>query len=171
MNETDTFLCCVQAPRDLLGVCWWKTWLRRQWSSGGVVAMTTTVPSANMSSWADRRCHRSGRRWGQVSKKQSNIYNCSFIGICYGHFLWTSTFPLCAPEPVNIEGNAESARVMGLMPWMDYEFQVIASNILGSGEPSMPSHTIRTQQAGEVPQVALKRLHTPLTLSLYLGST
>uniref|UniRef100_A0A671V5V4 Contactin 2 n=1 Tax=Sparus aurata TaxID=8175 RepID=A0A671V5V4_SPAAU len=49
--------------------------------------------------------------------------------------------------PVNIEGNAESARVMGLMPWMDYEFQVIASNILGSGEPSMPSHTIRTQQA------------------------
>lgn len=52
-------------------------------------------------------------------------------------------------DPVNIEGNAESARVMGLMPWMDYEFQVIASNILGSGEPSMPSHTIRTQQAGE----------------------
>uniref|UniRef100_A0A667YCI8 Contactin 2 n=1 Tax=Myripristis murdjan TaxID=586833 RepID=A0A667YCI8_9TELE len=50
-------------------------------------------------------------------------------------------------EPANIEGNAESARVIGLMPWMDYEFQVIASNILGSGEPSMPSHTIRTQQA------------------------
>uniref|UniRef100_A0A3Q3W7P1 Uncharacterized protein n=1 Tax=Mola mola TaxID=94237 RepID=A0A3Q3W7P1_MOLML len=50
-------------------------------------------------------------------------------------------------KPVNIEGNAESARVMGLMPWMDYEFQVIASNILGDGEPSMPSHTIRTQQA------------------------
>ncbi|XP_039971428.1 contactin-2 [Xiphias gladius] len=50
-------------------------------------------------------------------------------------------------DPVNIEGNAESARVIGLMPWMDYEFQVIASNILGSGEPSMPSHTIRTQQA------------------------
>lgn len=58
-------------------------------------------------------------------------------------------FPCSSPEPVNIEGNAESARVMGLMPWMDYEFQVIASNILGDGEPSMPSHTIRTQQAGE----------------------
>uniref|UniRef100_A0A8C5G6U8 Contactin 2 n=1 Tax=Gouania willdenowi TaxID=441366 RepID=A0A8C5G6U8_GOUWI len=49
--------------------------------------------------------------------------------------------------PLNIEGNAESARVTGLMPWMDYEFQVIASNILGSGEPSIPSHIIRTQQA------------------------
>ncbi|XP_064821899.1 contactin-2-like [Oncorhynchus masou masou] len=50
-------------------------------------------------------------------------------------------------EPSNIEGNAESARVVGLLPWMDYEFQVIASNILGSGEPSMSSHTVRTQQA------------------------
>jgi len=37
------------------------------------------------------------------------------------------------PEPVNIEGNAEVARVVGLLPWMDYEFQVVASNILGSG--------------------------------------
>uniref|UniRef100_A0A4W5QLK0 Contactin 2 n=1 Tax=Hucho hucho TaxID=62062 RepID=A0A4W5QLK0_9TELE len=44
-------------------------------------------------------------------------------------------------------GNAESTRVFGLLPWMDYEFQVIASNILGSGEPSMSSHTVRTQQA------------------------
>ncbi|KAL0978113.1 hypothetical protein UPYG_G00166050 [Umbra pygmaea] len=50
-------------------------------------------------------------------------------------------------EPQNIEGNAESARVVSLLPWMDYEFQVIASNILGSGEPSMSSQTIRTQQA------------------------
>uniref|UniRef100_A0A4W5QXA6 Contactin 2 n=1 Tax=Hucho hucho TaxID=62062 RepID=A0A4W5QXA6_9TELE len=40
-----------------------------------------------------------------------------------------------------------STRVFGLLPWMDYEFQVIASNILGSGEPSMSSHTVRTQQA------------------------
>ena len=63
-------------------------------------------------------------------------------------------FLRCTPDPVNIEGNAESAHVIGLMPWMDYEFQVIASNILGSGEPSLPSHTIRTQQAGEGPHVA-----------------
>ncbi|KAJ3601776.1 hypothetical protein NHX12_029540, partial [Muraenolepis orangiensis] len=55
-------------------------------------------------------------------------------------------------KPVNIEGNAELSRVIGLLPWMDYEFQVIASNILGSGEPSMPSHIIRTQQAA--PSVA-----------------
>lgn len=56
---------------------------------------------------------------------------------------------LHVPDPVNIEGNAESARVIGLMPWMDYRFQVIASNILGKGEPSQPSAMIRTQPAGE----------------------
>ncbi|KAM9759171.1 contactin-2 isoform 1-T4 [Menidia menidia] len=50
-------------------------------------------------------------------------------------------------EPENIEGNAESARIIGLIPWMDYEFRVIASNILGDGEPSTPSLIIRTQQA------------------------
>ncbi|MGH0166124.1 UNVERIFIED_CONTAM: hypothetical protein FKN15_050164 [Acipenser sinensis] len=47
----------------------------------------------------------------------------------------------------NIEGNAESARVLNLLPWMDYEFRVIASNILGSGEPSSPSHRVRTREA------------------------
>uniref|UniRef100_A0AAY4CNS6 Contactin 2 n=1 Tax=Denticeps clupeoides TaxID=299321 RepID=A0AAY4CNS6_9TELE len=50
-------------------------------------------------------------------------------------------------EPHNIEGNAESAHVNDLRPWMNYEFQVIASNILGSGEPSMPSQMIQTKQA------------------------
>lgn len=52
-------------------------------------------------------------------------------------------------DPPNIEGNAESARVMDLRPWMDYEFLIIASNILGSGEPSMPCQPVRTKQAGQ----------------------
>uniref|UniRef100_A0A671V4Y8 Contactin 2 n=1 Tax=Sparus aurata TaxID=8175 RepID=A0A671V4Y8_SPAAU len=75
--------------------------------------------------------------------------NHSPIGkyIIMGRSSLSSEWKRMRTDPVNIEGNAESARVMGLMPWMDYEFQVIASNILGSGEPSMPSHTIRTQQA------------------------
>uniref|UniRef100_A0A8C4RV69 Contactin-3 n=1 Tax=Erpetoichthys calabaricus TaxID=27687 RepID=A0A8C4RV69_ERPCA len=50
-------------------------------------------------------------------------------------------------KPMNIEGNAESARIISLLPWMDYEFRVTASNILGSGEPSMPSQSIRTKPA------------------------
>ncbi|NWZ72817.1 CNTN2 protein, partial [Acrocephalus arundinaceus] len=49
--------------------------------------------------------------------------------------------------PVNIEGNAETAQVVNLIPWMDYEFRVLASNILGIGEPSLPSSKIRTKEA------------------------
>lgn len=75
--------------------------------------------------------------------------NHSPIGkyVIMGRSVLSSEWKKMRTDPVNIEGNAESARVIGLMPWMDYEFQVIASNILGSGEPSMPSQTIRTQQA------------------------
>uniref|UniRef100_A0A8C2TUV6 Contactin-2 n=1 Tax=Coturnix japonica TaxID=93934 RepID=A0A8C2TUV6_COTJA len=50
-------------------------------------------------------------------------------------------------NPVNIEGNAETAQVVNLIPWMDYEFRVLASNILGVGEPSLPSSKIRTKEA------------------------
>uniref|UniRef100_A0A8D2M9I0 Contactin 2 n=1 Tax=Zonotrichia albicollis TaxID=44394 RepID=A0A8D2M9I0_ZONAL len=51
-------------------------------------------------------------------------------------------------NPVNIEGNEETAQVVNLIPWMDYEFRVLASNILGIGEPSLPSSKIRTKEAG-----------------------
>ncbi|XP_028590129.2 contactin-2 isoform X1 [Podarcis muralis] len=50
-------------------------------------------------------------------------------------------------NPANIEGNAETAQVANLIPWMDYEFRVLASNILGVGEPSVPSTKIRTKEA------------------------
>lgn len=41
--------------------------------------------------------------------------------------------------------------MLGLTPWMDYEFRVIASNILGTGEPSGPSSKIWTKEAGQSP--------------------
>ncbi|XP_053104155.1 contactin-2 isoform X2 [Hemicordylus capensis] len=49
--------------------------------------------------------------------------------------------------PANIEGNTDTAQVVNLIPWMDYEFRVLASNILGVGEPSVPSAKIRTSEA------------------------
>ncbi|CAB1315313.1 unnamed protein product [Coregonus sp. 'balchen'] len=75
--------------------------------------------------------------------------NHSPIGkyVIMGHSPLSPGWRRMRTDPSNIEGNAESTRVVGLLPWMDYEFQVIASNILGSGEPSMSSHTVRTQQA------------------------
>ncbi|KAG9490214.1 contactin-1 isoform X2 [Eleutherodactylus coqui] len=53
-------------------------------------------------------------------------------------------------EIPNIEGNMESARVIDLIPWMEYEFRVIATNTLGIGEPSLPSTKIRTEGAAPI---------------------
>ncbi|XP_044132974.1 contactin-1 [Bufo gargarizans] len=53
-------------------------------------------------------------------------------------------------EIPNIEGNMESAKVIDLIPWMDYTFQVIATNTLGTGEPSLPSSMIRTEGAAPI---------------------
>lgn len=50
-------------------------------------------------------------------------------------------------SPSNIEGNMEAANVIDLIPWMEYEFRVIATNTLGTGEPSVPSSQIKTLEA------------------------
>ncbi|KAG7456081.1 hypothetical protein MATL_G00247960 [Megalops atlanticus] len=54
--------------------------------------------------------------------------------------------------PPNVEGNAETATVVELIPWTLYEFRVIATNTLGTGLPSASSPQVRTREA--VPVVA-----------------
>uniref|UniRef100_A0A8C7I5A1 Contactin-5 n=1 Tax=Oncorhynchus kisutch TaxID=8019 RepID=A0A8C7I5A1_ONCKI len=53
------------------------------------------------------------------------------------------------PEPVT--GDMESAMAVELNPWVDYEFRVVASNAIGTGDPSAPSRGVRTKEA--VPSV------------------
>ncbi|XP_061495933.1 contactin-1 isoform X2 [Rhineura floridana] len=55
-------------------------------------------------------------------------------------------------DPPVIDGNVESAKVIDLIPWMEYEFRIMATNILGKGDPSIPSQKIRTE--GSPPNVA-----------------
>ncbi|XP_042267898.1 contactin-1a-like isoform X2 [Thunnus maccoyii] len=55
-------------------------------------------------------------------------------------------------SPANVEGNAETATVVDLFPWTEYEFRVIATNTLGTGEPSSPSRKEKTLES--VPLVA-----------------
>ncbi|KAM9376463.1 contactin-1a [Pholidichthys leucotaenia] len=54
--------------------------------------------------------------------------------------------------PDDVEGNAETATVKDLFPWIEYEFRVIATNTLGTGLPSSPSPKEKTLEA--VPVVA-----------------
>nr|XP_055029793.1 contactin-5 isoform X1 [Misgurnus anguillicaudatus] len=54
------------------------------------------------------------------------------------------------PDPVT--GSMESAMAVELNPWVEYEFRVVATNGIGTGDPSAPSRAVRTKEA--VPSVA-----------------
>ncbi|XP_018408440.1 PREDICTED: contactin-5, partial [Nanorana parkeri] len=49
--------------------------------------------------------------------------------------------------PDIISGDMESAMALDLNPWVEYEFRVVATNSIGTGDPSIPSRVIRTNEA------------------------
>lgn len=51
------------------------------------------------------------------------------------------------PEILN--GQTHNATVVGLSPWVEYEFRVVAGNSIGIGEPSKPSELLRTKASGK----------------------
>lgn len=51
--------------------------------------------------------------------------------------------------PADVEGDKEMTTVVDLFPWTEYEFRVIATNTLGTGDPSSPSPKERTLEAGK----------------------
>ncbi|XP_045435466.1 contactin-4 isoform X1 [Pipistrellus kuhlii] len=49
--------------------------------------------------------------------------------------------------PDVIDGRTFTATVVGLNPWVEYEFRTVAANAIGIGEPSAPSEKRRTEEA------------------------
>ncbi|XP_031647013.1 contactin-4-like isoform X1 [Oncorhynchus kisutch] len=48
--------------------------------------------------------------------------------------------------PEVVGGHSLTATVIDLSPWVEYEFRVLASNAIGTGEPSKPSKQARTKE-------------------------
>lgn len=62
--------------------------------------------------------------------------------------LLSSDFCLFASVPEILNGQTYNATVVGLSPWVEYEFRVVAGNNIGIGEPSKPSELLRTKASG-----------------------
>uniref|UniRef100_A0A2K6F6R1 Contactin 6 n=1 Tax=Propithecus coquereli TaxID=379532 RepID=A0A2K6F6R1_PROCO len=54
-----------------------------------------------------------------------------------------------ATVPEILNGKTYNATVVGLSPWVEYEFRVVAGNSIGIGEPSKPSELLRTKASGK----------------------
>lgn len=107
-----------------------------------------------------------------TSVSQSSLINCSHKALHVSHFRSFSlvrvfTVPvthhlvhlkiasasvnnqngcLCfMPVPEVVGGRQLTAVVIDLNPWVEYEFRVLASNRIGTGEPSKPSKQARTK--------------------------
>ncbi|XP_040909188.1 contactin-4 [Toxotes jaculatrix] len=61
------------------------------------------------------------------------------------------------PVPELLGGKQLSATVTDLSPWVEYEFRVLASNSIGTGEPSKPSKKARTKEM--LPRVTPARVN------------
>lgn len=55
--------------------------------------------------------------------------------------------------PEQLGGKQLSATVIDLSPWVEYEFRVLATNSIGTGEPSRPAKKTRTKET--------RTCHTP----------
>ncbi|XP_062246520.1 contactin-1a-like [Platichthys flesus] len=88
----------------------------------------------------------------QWSRGADNHSPISRYTIQYRDFLQNDVWKNATTSPAEVEGNTETATVVDLLPWTEYEFRVIAINTLGTGDPSNPSPKHTTLEA--VPVVA-----------------
>ncbi|XP_048355503.1 contactin-1 isoform X1 [Sphaerodactylus townsendi] len=86
--------------------------------------------------------------WSRGTDNHSPISNYTIQSRTPFHDDWKDT----KTDPAIVEGNVESAKLIDLIPWMEYEFRIMATNTLGTGDPSIPSKKIRTE--GAPPNVA-----------------
>lgn len=76
---------------------------------------------------------------------------------------------LLSTDPDPVTGDMESAMAVQLNPWVEYEFRVVASNAIGTGDPSAPSRGVRTKEAGKSSKLLMLYIYSqPQVFFLYV---
>lgn len=86
--------------------------------------------------------------------QETAVNNTSAAGLTFSRLIWQRRgggaderlFLWCLSVPELLGGKQLSATVTKLSPWVEYEFRVLATNSIGTGEPSKPSKKTRTKE-------------------------
>ncbi|XP_068169089.1 contactin-1a-like isoform X1 [Antennarius striatus] len=136
LKHAGRYTCTAQTPIDNVTASAHLVVRGPPGAPGGLRVVNKTDKSATL-------------QWSRGADNHSPI---SKYTIQYRDSFSNDAWKTATTTPADVEGNAEMATVVDLFPWTEYEFRVIATNTLGTGEPSSPSPKDRTLDS--VPVVA-----------------
>uniref|UniRef100_UPI0037E7536E contactin-1a-like n=1 Tax=Semicossyphus pulcher TaxID=241346 RepID=UPI0037E7536E len=136
LKHAGRYTCTAQTPIDNITASAHLVVRGPPGAPGGVRVMNKTDKTVTL-------------QWSRGADNHSPI---SKYTIQYRDSFSKDVWKAATTSPADVEGNTEMATVVDLFPWIEYEFRVIATNTLGTGEPSSPSPKDKTLEA--IPVVA-----------------
>ncbi|KAM6926248.1 contactin-1a-like isoform 1-T2 [Lycodopsis pacificus] len=131
LKHAGRYTCTAQTPIDNVTASAHLVVRGAPGAPGGVRVMNKTDKSVTL-------------QWSRGADNHSPI---SKYTIQYRDSFSKDVWKNATTSPADVEGNTEMATVVDLFPWIEYEFRVIASSTLGTGEPSSPSPKDKTLEA------------------------
>ncbi|KAI9519747.1 Contactin-1a [Dissostichus eleginoides] len=136
LKHTGHYTCTAQTPIDNVTASAHLVVRGPPGAPGGVRVMNKTDKSVTL-------------QWSRGADNHNPITKYT---IQYRDSFSKDVWKNATTSPADLEGNTEMTTVADLIPWIEYEFRVIATSTLGTGEPSSPSHKEKTLEA--IPVVA-----------------
>ncbi|XP_034001874.1 contactin-1a-like isoform X1 [Trematomus bernacchii] len=136
LKHTGRYTCTAQTPIDNMTASAHLVVRGPPGAPGGVRVMNKTDKSVML-------------QWSRGADNHNPITKYT---IQYRDSFSKDVWKNATTSPADVEGNTEMTTVADLIPWIEYEFRVIATSTLGTGEPSSPSHKEKTLEA--IPVVA-----------------